>query len=427
MNSVLTLLHIEVGTASTALTFGLLLALGILGGRIARRFGLPSITGYLIFGILLNPFFTQKIDPSGLYLDPATIKILSEFISIIALSLIAFLIGGSLRIDSLKGMGKSISMITLIQGLLPFIFVFLLLAFAGPHLIPGALSDRNAYLALGLVAGAIAVATAPAATVAVLHEIKARGPMTTSILGIVALDDAMSVVIFIMMVGIASALLYSGITLIEILLVPIIHVLLSILLGVLFGYLLVFISRFFRGQRSSLTLVVLGVVVICGGVAEMLGFEYILTCMSTGFVVINQMKHPRLIDLAISIEDLVFVAFFAVVGAHLDFSKLGEATIVGSLLLLARFAGKYMGSWLGATVTKAPSYMRKLLGIALLPQAGVALGLAMAVENKPGLAQIAALLQSIVFVVVIITEIIAPPLVKWAVMRSGEGRAPRPS
>ncbi len=425
LSSVLDFLHIEVGEVSSALAFGLLLALGLFGGRLAKRFGLPAITGYLVFGILLNPYVTNRIDPSHHYFNPEIIEQLVDLIEIIALSYIAYIIGGSLRLDTLRGLGKRISSVTLIQGAVPFLFVFLLVAFVGPFVAPpDMLVGSNSYLALGLVAGSISLATAPAATIAVLHEVKARGPMTTTILGVVALDDALAVVAFILMAGVATAILQGGVDSVsQLLLSPVIHLVLSVLLGVVFGYLLIYVSRFFRGQRGTMTLVVLGTVVLCGGIAEMLGFEYILTCMAFGFVVVNQMKSTRLIDMALSMEDMVFVAFFAVVGANFDFDQLGVATIIGSLLLIARFAGKYLGAWLGATAAKSPPNVRKWLGITLLPQAGVSIGLATSAANMPGLASIGTLLMSSIFVAVIITEIIAPPLVRIAVMRSGEGHA----
>ena len=422
MDSIFEFLHIEIGEVSSALTFGLLAILGLFGGRLAKRLGLPAITGYLLFGILLNPYITGKIDPAGQYFDPEIIKQLSELIEVVALSFIAYIIGGSLMLDTLRGLGKSISIVTVIQGFIPFVFVFLLLAFAGPYLAKGVLDGSNSYFALGLVAGAIALATAPAATVAVLHEVKARGPMTTTILGVVALDDALAVIAFILMSGVAGAMLQGGgVALSDLLLIPLLHLVLSIALGVLFGYVLIYVSRFFRGQRGTMTLVVLGSVIMCGGIAKMLGFEYILTCMAFGFVVVNQMKSTRLIDMALSMEDMVFVVFFAVVGAHFDFSRLGEATIIGSLILVARFAGKYLGAWLGTTAAKSPPHVRKWLGITLLPQAGVSIGLATSAAESPELASIGSLLLSSILVAVVITEIIAPPLVRLAVVRSGEG------
>jgi Kef-type K+ transport system membrane component KefB len=136
LSSILEFLHIEVGEVSSALAFGLLLALGLFGGRLAKRLGLPAITGYLVFGILLNPYVTNRIDPSHHYFNPEIIEQLVDLIEIIALSYIAYIIGGSLRLDTLRGLGKSISSITLIQGAVPFIFVFLLVAFIGPFVAP---------------------------------------------------------------------------------------------------------------------------------------------------------------------------------------------------------------------------------------------------------------------------------------------------
>jgi Kef-type K+ transport system membrane component KefB len=217
-------LQLELGPIeSTAFTFGLLLVFGILGGRVARKIGLPSITGYLVFGILLNPqisdmiFGWSIIEPSewnelGELIHAGPMEHVHDLITPIALSLIAYLIGGSLRIDNLKGMGKSVGVITLTQGLAPFVLVFLALAFIVPPLLGSHLHHlvSGSYLAMGLVAGAISLATAPAAVVAVIHELKAKGPLVNTILAVVALDDALAVIMFALVAGFSSSLISTG-------------------------------------------------------------------------------------------------------------------------------------------------------------------------------------------------------------------------
>ncbi|MFC1998405.1 cation:proton antiporter [Chloroflexota bacterium] len=436
-------LHINTGTVeSTAFVFGLLLIFGVLGGRVARKFGLPAITGYLVFGILLNPQISQKLfnwslfEPSvwnsaGELVKAGPVEQVEELIIPIALSLIAYVIGGSLRIDNLKGLGKSVSIVTLTQGLAPFVLVILIVAFAVQPLVGSYLPDLDfsSYVAMGLVAGAISLATAPAAVVAVLHELKAKGPLTNTILAVVALDDALAVICFAIMEGFSWSLLNSGgVSATEMIVHPAVEVLFSLLLGLIFAFILIYAMRYLRRQRVQTTLVVLGLVVACGGVAYILDLSIILANMAFGFVVVNRMKHSRMIDAVIGIEDIVFVLFFTLAGAtflageNLNSEILLAVGVIGVLIVLARCAGKFGGSWLGAKMAGAPETVRKYLGFSLLPAAGVSIGLALSLENKAGFESISQILVSAIFVVVIITEIIAPPLVKYGVMKSGEGR-----
>ena len=440
-------LQIDLGPIeSTALAFGVLLVFGVIGGRIARKIGLPAITGYLVFGILLNPYISQKLfswslfEPSiwedGIRVFDGPVELVYDLIIPMALSLIAFVIGGSLRIDNLKGIGKSVGIVTLTQGLAPFALVLLILGFGAQPLVGKYLTEFNldtqSYIAIGLVAGAISLATAPAAVVAVLHELKAKGPLTNTILAVVALDDALAVICFALVAGFSSSLLNGGgVSVSDMIAHPAVEILFSLLLGLIFAFMLIYITRYLRRQRVQTTLAVLGLVVACGGVAYVLDLSIILANMAFGFVVVNRMKHSRMIDAVVGIEDLVFVLFFTLAGAsffggeHLDTNALLAIVVIGVLIVAGRMAGKFGGSWVGAKMAGAPETVRKYLGFALLPKAGVSIGLALSLQSKEGFHSIASIVVGAIIISTIVNELIAPPLAKYGIMKSGEGRLTR--
>ncbi len=413
------LLGLEYNGISITIAVGLLLAIGITSGRLAHQVKLPAITGYLVVGILLNPQLFHVIPGERL-------EQISDVVTPVSLSIIAYIIGGSLNLRALSGLKKSIFIITFFQGMAPFAFVLAAVALGGPWLfgnsIPGANGDT--YIAIGLVTGAIALATAPAATVAVLHELKARGPLTTTILGIVALDDALAVIVFALVASPAKGLINDAghLSYSEMLLEPAIHIVFSIGLGIVFGLLIVYLSRFLKGRMKQLTLVLFAAIILCGGIAEMLNLSEIMANMAFGFVVVNMLKHSRYIESVSSIEDVVFILFFALAGAHFDFSHILVASTVGLTLLVTRAAGKYLGSRLGAQISGVPHKVGNYLGLTLIPQAGVAIGLAIAVMDNPAFESVSTLILSGTITSVIINELIAPPMARYAILKSGEGR-----
>jgi Kef-type K+ transport system membrane component KefB len=283
---------------------------------------------------------------------------------------------------------------------------------------------------MGLVAGAISLATAPAAVIAVLHELKAQGPLTSTILAVVALDDALAVVCFALVAGFSSSLLNSGAgtSTGDMIIHPIVEILFSLLLGVGFAFVLIYIARYLRQQRVQTILVVLGLVVACGGVAHILGLSIILANMAFGFIAVNVMKHNRMIDAVVGIEDIIFVLFFTLAGAtflageSINSELLLIVGVIGALIVLARCGGKFGGSWLGAKMAGAPESVRKYLGFALMPKAGVSIGLAMSLAEKEEFSSISSILVGALIVSTIINELIAPPLAKYGIMKSGEGR-----
>jgi Kef-type K+ transport system membrane component KefB len=399
-------------TTDLALAIGVMITVGLLGGVLSNKIKFPRITGYIIVGILLSPSVLNLI-------SPATIEKL-DIITHIALSIVAYLIGASLRIDSIRKLGKSIVWITPFQSVGAWLIATLVIAFVAPLIwsAPGATFAGN-YFPMALVIGAMAAATAPAAVMAIIREYKARGSFTTTLLAVVALDDAIAVVAFAIAMGVAQPLVSGSgsISLYQMLAVPALEILQSIGLGVALGFALVYLTKLVKTRALQLAMV-LGVIVLGTGLANFLGISLIMANMTIGFIVANRVADSEPIIVLESIEEIIFAIFFVFSGMHFDASVMRTAGILALLIVATRFTGKYWGTRIGATISHAPDVIRKYLGLALLPKAGVTLGLALLAERAfPAFGSI---IFNGVLASVIINELVAPPLAKYAIVKAGE-------
>lgn len=406
-------------TTDLLLAVGVMITVGLLGGVLSNRVKFPRVTGYIVVGILLSPSVFNLVSRT-------TIDSL-DIVTHIALGIIAYLIGASLRLESIRKLGRSIAWITPAQSLGAWLVVTLAIAFlASPILaIPGA-TFMNNYLPMALVIGAIACATAPAVTMAVIREFKARGPLTTTLLAVVALDDAIAVIGFAIAVGIAQSLVSGGdMSLYQMFAVPSLEIAKSIGIGAAFGFALIYMAKLVK-TRALLLAVVLGMIMLCTGVTNLLGISLIMANMAIGFIVANRVKESEPIAVIEGIEDIVFAVFFVLAGMHFDAGVMRTAGILAAVVFGVRFAGKYFGTGIGARISHASDAVKKYLGFALLPQAGVALGLALLAKNIfPALGSI---MFNVVLVSVIINEVVAPPLTKYAIFKAGEaGEAVKPT
>ncbi len=399
-------------TTDLALAIGVMVTVGLLGGMLSNKIKFPRVTGYIIVGVLLSPSVLNLI-------SRATIEKL-DIITHVALGIVAYLIGSSLRLESIRKLGRSIVWITPLQSLGAWLIVTLVLAFVAPLILatPGA-TFMNNYLPLALVIGAIASATAPAVTMAVIREYRARGPFTTTLLAVVALDDAIAVIAFAIAIGIAQPLVSGngGISLYQILAAPSLEIVQSIGIGAALGFALIYLVKLVK-TRALLLTVVLGIILLCTGIANFLGISLIMASMTVGFIVANRMADSEPIMVIEGIEEIVFAIFFVFSGMHFDASVMRTAGIIALILFGVRFVGKYFGAVIGARISHASDTVKKYLGFALVPQAGVALGLALLAKNIfPTLGDI---LFNVVLISVIINEIVAPPLTKYAIFKAGE-------
>lgn len=396
---------------------GLLLLCGYLGGRLANRFKFPRVSGYIMAGLLLSSSVSGII-PLDLVEDKLFI------ITDIALSIIAYAIGGSLSIAKLKRLGKSILWINFTQAFGALIVSFTLVLLLTPFIIGAkvlGIDLLTGYLPLSLIIGAISVATAPAAILAIVHEYGAKGPFTTTLLGIVALDDATAIIMYAFAGAAAGALTgMNNASLLNVAVEPVTEIFGSLVIGVIFGFILVRTVSWVK-KRESLLVVILGTIFLCTGISMELGLSPLLTNMMVGFFTVNRAKHSHdLFDTLGNIEEPIFALFFTVAGAHFDIKVLKFAGLISLVLVFGRFLGKLIGTRLGANLSHAPTVVKKYLGLSLLPKAGVTIGLAFMARPLFKDAFLYDIMINAVLGSVIINELIAPPLVKYALLKAGE-------
>ena len=396
------------------LALGIMIIAGFFGGMLAHRLKFPRITGYIIVGVLLSPSLLNIV--SG-----TTIDDLDVFTSI-ALGIIAYSIGGSLHWESIKKLEKSIFLIAPFQSIGAFILSILVITFLAPLFldIPGA-TVISVYFPMAFVIGAMASATSPATTLALVREYRAEGPLTTTLLSVVALDDAIAILLFSIALGLAQPLAGStqGLSLSQALLLPLLEILESVAIGAVLGLALTYIARWVK-TRALLLAVVLGTVLLCVGITELLAVSGIMANMVVGFIVVNRLKRGEMFLVIDDIEDVIFALFFVLAGLHFDLGVMQTAGILALLIVVSRFAGKYLGTRAGATIAGAPEPVRKYLGLALMPKAGVTLGLALLAQRAfPTFGDI---IFNAILVSVIINELFAPFLVRYAIFKAGEQR-----
>jgi Kef-type K+ transport system membrane component KefB len=275
---------------------------------------------------------------------------------------------------------------------------------------------------MAFVIGAIASATAPATVMAIVREYKAKGPLTTTLLSIVAVDDGVAIVIFSIATGIASALvgMAGGFSLYGMLGSPILEILQSIAIGAALGFALIYIAKLVK-NRSLLLVAVLGTIMLCVGIADILEISLILANMVLGVVVCNTVHREEMFGVIDDIEDTIFAVFFVLAGLHFDLKAMHAAGLVALLIFMARFAAKYFGTMAGAQIARSPEEVKRYLGLALMPAAGVSIGLALLAQRAfPNLGSI---IYNAVLTTVVINELIGPPLTKLAIFKAGEQNA----
>ena len=397
------------------LAIGIITVIGFLGGLAAERLKFPRITGYILIGILLSPSVLNII--SG-----ATVENL-DIITDVALGIIAFLIGGSLHLESIRKLGRSIAWITPFQSVGTWFLVTLMLVLLQPLLypIPNATFFQT-YFPMAFIMGAVSCATAPAATIAVVNEYKAKGPFTSTLLAVVALDDAIAVIAFAIAVGVSQPLVSGagGISFYQMLGAPFLHIVQSMGIGAAFAFALIYIARLVR-TRPLLLVVVFGMIMACIGVTNLLGVSAILANMTAGFIVVNRVKETKMFLTLEEIEDVIFAMFFVLAGLHFDLGVMKTAGVLAGLIILSRSLGKYFFARAGATIAHSSDAVKKYLGLALQPKAGVSVGLVLLAARA--FPTIGPLMVNAVLAGVIVKELIGPPMTKYALFKAGEAHA----
>lgn len=375
------------------------IALGLLLTRIAKKINLPNVTAYLVAGLAVGPYCLNLFDQDAL---AGAAQITS-----VALGFIAFSIGGEFKWESLKRVGTKAVIITLFQALAALALVDIVLLVFGFD------------VPLSITLGAIATATAPAATLMVVRQYRAQGTMTNTLLSVVAMDDAIGLAAFSISLAIAQSLTSGAApTLYNMLISPLLEIILSLVVGGLLGALLSFLMRFFRSRANRLSLM-LAAVLAGVALADGYGLSSLLTCMAIGAAMVNLRDDSEmLVEIIDRWTPPLFTLFFVISGAELDLHVLSTVGILGLLYILARSLGKYFGARVGASVVKSEPKIRKYLGLTLLPQAGVAIGMAQVVITK--LPEYGAEIRAVVLCATLVYELIGPVITRIALERSGE-------
>lgn len=377
----------------------IMLLAALLAGKVVKKLKLPNVTGYLLIGLLLGPHCLKILSQD--LLDE--MGVVTEY----ALGCIAFSIGAEFKISFLKKVGKAPIVIGVLEGLGAVTVVDTTLLLLGYD------------VTYALAMGAIASATAAASTLMIVKQYKARGPVTNTLLPVVALDDAVALMAFGISMAVANVISSHGDAPIGKLLVsPLIEIVGGLAFGALLGIIMVFAVKMYtgRGNRLAITLMM---ICLCVGVSDLVGFSSLLACMMLSMVFVNLSRYrEKIYEPMDRITPPIYMIFFIISGASLDITIITSIGVVGTVYVVGRIIGKALGAWLGAKVSKAPKVVSKWLGLTLVPQEGVAIGLA--TSAAASLPEYGARIKTIVLCGVVIYELIGPIITKTALKKAGE-------
>lgn len=371
---------------------------GMIFGRLVKQIKLPNVTGYLIGGLLIGPSVFNIIPLESI----ENFTVISE----VALGFIAFSIGNEFKISYFKRVGVTPIVIAVFEALFAVVFVIIGLLVAGNT------------LPFSLVLGSIASATAPAATIMVIKQYKAKGPVTETLLSVVALDDAVALILFGISVAVAQTLTSAGASVVSAIMSPVIEIGGALIVGFLLGLLFTVPLKWFKkdGNRMALmcAFVFLGI-----GIADTCGFSSLLLCMAMGAALANFSSNVNhIMKLSDYITPPIFILFFVLSGAELNLSVLPAIGVAGVVYVVMRVAGKIFGSYFGALIMRSESAIKKYLGPALIPQAGVAIGLSLVATTV--VPEYGANIRAIILCGTLIYELIGPAISKMSLKKAGE-------
>lgn len=406
----------------TLLGISIALTAGLLMSRVVKPLKLPAVTGYLVAGILIGPYCLGLLGVKGLGFtsiqEVADLSILND----IALGFIAFAIGDEFRLSQLKKTGKQATIIGIFQA----VFTTLLVdaALIGLHFVLG---EEKFPLSVAIILGAIASATAPAATLMVVRQYKAKGKLTSLLLPIVALDDAVGLIIFAVSFGVARTLVSGEVNMYSIIVDPIVEILISLVFGAIVGWFLSFAEKYFKSNSKRQALVVTAII-FAVAISKIkfnigpvhVGFSPLLVCMMLGTIFCNVCDFSaELMEKTDKWTAPLFILFFVLSGAELDFSVFTNLSVIGTgiIYIVTRSIGKYFGASISAKMAKCEPQIKKYLGITLLPQAGVALGMSITAMS---IGEQGIIIRNIVLFGVLIYELFGPTMTKISLMKAGE-------
>lgn len=379
--------------------FAIMLFAALVAGKIVKQLKLPNVTGYLVIGLLIGPNCLKVLSTD--LLDK--MSIVTDF----ALGCIAFSIGAEFKISFLKKVGKAPIVIGVLEGLGAVIVVDSILLALGYD------------VTFALAMGSIASATAAASTLMIVKQYKSKGPVTNTLLPVVALDDAVALMAFGISMAVANVISSHGNAPIGKLLVePCIEIVGGLAFGALLGFIMVFAVKLYTGRGNRLAITVL-MICFCVGVSNMVGFSSLLACMMLSMVFVNFSKfREKIYEPLERVVPPIYMMFFIISGASLDIKVLTSVGVVGAVYVIGRVVGKVLGASLGAKVSKAPKVVSKYLGFTLVPQEGVAIGLA--TSAAAAFPEFGPKIRTVVLCGVVIYELIGPIITKTALKKAGE-------
>ena len=385
-------------TLNTFTDLGLMIFVGMALGRLVKKIKLPNVTGYLLAGLLLGPSILGLLSEE--FLSGITV------ISDAALGFIAFSIGNEFKISYFKRVGATPIIIACLESFFAVAFVTVALMLAGCS------------TTFSLVLGSIAAATAPAATIMVIKQYKAKGPVTETLLSVVAIDDATALIMYSISIAAATALSGGNATVKELVLKPVIEIGGALVVGAILGFLFLLPMKAFKKDGNRLSLII-AFIFVGLGLSQLCGFSSLLLCMAMGAVVANFSPDVnQIMKLSDRITPPIFMLFFVASGADLKLSVLPAVGLVGVIYIVVRVVGKMFGASLGAIVCKAGKNIRKYLGPALVPQAGVAIGLSLAASSV--VPEHASEIRTVILCGTLIYELVGPVIAKTCLKKAGE-------
>ena len=391
---------------------GLIFVLGALMGWVSSIFKMPRVVGYLILGLLIGP------EVSGIV--PYAFVENSHLIIDLALSIIAVLVGATIRGRKLKGYGKDVTLITLFQSIMAFVVVTAGFVFINVN----GLFDfsNNEVILIALFLGAIATATAPATSMAIVHELRAKGKFTSIFLTVVAADDAISLIIFSLALAAGATILSHGTFEWSYIVDALELILFSSFLGAVAALINTKLEDIFVYNKGMETISTLGLIFIVYSLSEHWHLEPLLSAMVMGIVMVNTSKNFDLVEEEIDshLVGIIFMLFFVISAMHLNFGALISIPFIIVTYILLRFFGKVSGAYLGAILSGSSNSIKRYMGLALLPQAGVAIGMALSLQKDPGFSGIAPIILNIVIATTLVHEIIGPLFTRYALEKSGD-------
>lgn len=378
----------------------IVLAVGVLGGKIVMRFKLPSVTGYLVAGLFLGPSFFKLINEQ----DLQSLNAINQ----LALAVIAFTIGSEFVLKDMLKVGKTILVITIAEviGAVFIVFSVMYYIFSQPF-------------TFSIVIAAMSAATAPAATIMVIRQFRADGPLTRTILPVVALDDVGGIMIFGIAISVAK--ISTGVSqysFLQMISQPFVEIIGSIILGFLIGIVLTFLAKK-ASNKEELLSIILATIGGSIGIANLLNLSSLLVCIMLGATLVNLFHNSsRVFSVINEFISPIYVLFFTLAGASLDLSVLSTVGALGIAYIISRAAGKIIGTYIGAKSIKADEVVVKYLGLSLLPQGGISIGLSIIVSQE--LPEYSKAITTIIMFSVLIYEILGPIFAKIAIQKAGE-------